>query len=339
VEPSVSIGIVTWNSAEVVERCLAAVRQQTYRAIELLVVDNGSIDGTRAILERDTTENERLLLDSNVGFSAAHNLAINRTRGDFYLALNPDVFLSPAFVATLVGATGRESQIGAAAGKLLSADDPTRIDSAGIYLVPTQRHLDRGQGERDCGQYEQAELVFGVTGAAAFYRRAMLEDVRIGAEFFDEDFFAYREDADLAWRAQLLGWECLYVPSATALHVRRVTPDRRGSLPAVINRMSVRNRFLLRIKNQPVGQAVRFAGPALWRDAQVLGYALLSEHSSLPAFSDVIRLLPKMLKKRRQIMARRRVATSKLNGWFTVRSRPPGRSLCPTGDGGTITRS
>jgi GT2 family glycosyltransferase len=336
-EPSVSVGIVTWNSAEVVERCLAAVRRQTHRAIDLLVVDNASADGTRQVLEHHTAERERLLLDRNVGFAAAHNLAIRKTHGDYYLALNPDVFLSPTFVATLVGASGQDSRIGAATGKLLSADDPTRIDSAGIYLVSTQRHLDRGQGERDRGQYEQAELVFGATGAAAFYRRAMLEDVRIGAEFFDEDFFAYREDADLAWRAQLFGWDCLYVPSATALHVRRVTPDRRGALPAAINRMSVRNRFFLRIKNQPVSQAARFLAPALWRDAQVLVYTLLFEQSSLPALADVIRLFPKMLKKRHQIMARRRVPVSKLNLWFAVRSQPLSRSPSPAGDGGTIT--
>jgi GT2 family glycosyltransferase len=338
VEPSVSIGIVTWNSAGVIERCLAAIRQQTHPAIELLVVDNGSTDGTPRLLEHDTSERERLPLDRNVGFAAAHNLAIRKTSGDFYLALNPDVFLSPAFVATLVEATAQDPRIGAATGKLLSADDPTRIDSAGIYLLPAQRHLDRGQGERDQGQYQQAELVFGATGAAALYRRAMLDDVKIGAEYFDEDFFAYREDADLAWRAQLFGWDCLYSPSATALHVRRVTPDRRGSLPAAINRMSVRNRFFLRIKNQPLSQAARFAAPALWRDTQVLVYTLFVEHSSLPGLADVVRLFPRMLRKRHQIMARRRVPVSELNRWFAARSRPLNRSLLPADDSGKIKR-
>lgn len=327
---AVSVGIVTWNSAATVERCLAAVRKQTHRTIELIVVDNASSDATRDLIVRHTGAHERVLLDRNAGYAAAHNLAIARTTGDYYLALNADVFLSATFVATLAGAAAdvdviqSDPRIGAAAGKLFRADDPTRIDSTGIYMVPSQRHLDRGAGEVDRGQYDRRELVFGVTGAAAFYRRTMLADVAVDGEVFDEDFFAYREDADLAWRAQLLGWHCLYVPDAVAHHVRRVTPERRASLPAELNRMSVRNRFLLRIKNQPAGHAARFLGPALWRDAQVIGYALVRERTSLPGLIDVIRLLPRTLRKRRLVMARRRIRTAELARWFRERSRPIG---------------
>ena len=319
---AVSVGIVTWNSAETLARCLAAVREQTAGALELIVVDNASSDATRGVLERMTAPHERVLLDRNAGYAAAHNLAIGRAAGEFYLALNPDVFLAPAFVATLRDAVRGDRRIGAAAGKLLRADDPARIDSTGVYMLPSQRHLDRGAGELDRGQYDRRELVFGVTGAAAFYRRAMLDDVRIGGEVFDEDFFAYREDADLAWRAQLLGWCCLYVPDAVARHVRRVTPERRASLPPDLNRMSVRNRFLLRIKNQPAGHAARFLAPALWRDAQVIAYAVLRERTSLPGLADVVRLLPKTLQKRRAIMARRRISTAELARWFHARSQP-----------------
>jgi hypothetical protein len=113
----------------------------------------------------------------------------------------------------------------------------------------------------------------------------MLEDVRLLGEFFDEDFFAYREDADLAWRAQLRGWVCWYVPGARAQHGRRVTPERRKSLPPEINRYSVRNRFLLRLKNQPVVHVARFFVPALSRDLIVVGYVLLREWSSIPAIA------------------------------------------------------
>ena len=318
----VSIGIVTWNSARDLERCLAAVRAQTHPAVDLLVVDNASSDGTRAILERLTSPSERILLDGNIGFAAAHNLAIARTGSEFYLALNADVFLSPTFVTCLAEELEHDDRVGSASGKLLGADGTGVIDSTGIYMLPSQRHLDRGQGEVDRGQYDRMELVFGTTAAAGFYRRAMLEDVAVDGEVFDQDFFAYREDADLAWRAQLLGWRCLYVPAATALHVRRVTPGRRAALPPEINRMSVRNRFLLRIKNQPVSQFVRFFGPAAWRDLQVVGFVLLREHASLGAFADVIRLLPRALRKRRAIMRRRRTPVAELNAWFRQRSRP-----------------
>jgi GT2 family glycosyltransferase len=109
----------------------------------------------------------------------------------------------------------------------------------------------------------------------------MLEAAAVLSEVFDEDFFAYREDADLAWRAQLLGWTSVYVPAARARHRRRVTPERRTQLPMAINRASVRNRFLLRLKNQTWGHALRFLVPALARDAQVVGYVLLREWTSL----------------------------------------------------------
>jgi GT2 family glycosyltransferase len=322
---------VTWNAASDVERCIGSVRRQTHQPLELLVVDNASTDGTSAIVERLTTLDERVFHDRNLGFSAAHNLAIRRTHGEFYLCLNPDVVLSPDFVAALVEALAPDRQLGSASGKLLSAADPRIIDSTGIYMVPSQRHFDRGQGERDAGQYEQPELVFGCSGAAGFYRRDMLEDVTVGRETFDEDFFAYREDADLAWRAQLFGWSCVYVPWATARHARRVTPDRRAALPDSINRLSVRNRFYLRLKNQTPDQAIRFALPGLRRDLQVIGYVLLREHSSIGGLVDVVRRLPRMWRKRRAIMSRYRARSADLRPWFHTPARPYERLPRPIG--------
>jgi len=322
VPPSVSIGLVTWNSDRHVERAIEHVRRQTLAGIELLVVDNGSSDRTLALIDKLVGPEERVYAARNLGYSAAHNLAIERTSGEYYLALNPDVFLERRFVERVIAAVSPRPAVGAAAGKLLQAADPTRIDSAGIAMFPSQRHLDRGQGRPDGPPYDSPALVFGVTGAAGFYRRAMLEDISVSGEVFDEDFFAYREDADLAWRAQLLGWQCIYVPTAVALHVRRVTPERRASLPPEINRMSVRNRFLLRLKNQTAGHALRFLVPALRRDLQVAGYTLLREHGSLGAYVDVLRLLPRMLAKRRSIMSRRRAKNRHIVSWFRTPSMP-----------------
>jgi GT2 family glycosyltransferase len=312
----VSIGIVTWNSAGDLARCLDGVRSQRYEDIELLVGDNASTDGTRALLETRTVAAERRYFPENRGFSAAHNALIGETRGTYYLALNPDVVLDPGFVGALAGAMDAAPRAGSASGKLRRAEPAGVIDSTGIVMHRSQRHTDRGGGEADRGQYDAPGPIFGVSGAAGFYRRAMLDDVAIGGEVFDEDFFAYREDADLAWRAQLLGWDALYVPSATAVHVRRVTPERREQLPAAINRYSVRNRFLLRLKNQTAGQALRFAAPGLARDAQVVGFVLAREWSSIPGLLDVVRLLPRALAKRRAIMSRRDRGRS-LDAWFT----------------------
>jgi GT2 family glycosyltransferase len=280
------------------------------------VGDNASTDGTRSRLEPLTAPAERLYFEANRGFAAAHNALIARSRGDFYLCVNPDVVLEPDYAAHLVAALGQAPRAGSATGKLLRRNPPGTIDSAGIVMMPSQRHLDRGADTPDAGRYDREEEVFGASGAAALYRRLMLDDVRILGEYFDEDFFAYREDADLAWRAQLLGWRCLYVPHARAWHGRRVTPERRGRLPPAVNRYSVRNRFLLRIKNQPLGHAIRFLGPALARDLQVVGFVLLRERSSIPGLWDVVRLLPRMLTKRRLIMRRRTLSTRELIRWF-----------------------
>ena len=327
--PLVSVGLVTWNSADQVERCLCCLRAQTHSPIELLVVDNDSHDGTRGIVERLTAPHERLWLERNHGYSGAHNLAIARTHGEFYLALNPDVFAEATFIDRLVAGLSGDERAGAASGKLMRTEPPGVIDSTGIYMLPSQRHLDRGADEMDTGQYDRAEYVFGASGAAALYRRAMLNDVRVEDEVFDEAFFAYREDADLAWRAQILGWRCRYVPDAVARHGRLVTPERRRQLPPDLNRYSVRNRFLLRIKNQTASEALRFLLPSLARDLQVIGYVALREWSSLPAFLDVVRLLPGTIRKRRAIMRRRRASSREMQRWFGRRSEPlPPNSPC-----------
>ena len=321
-QPVVSVGIVTWNSAEVITRCLGALAGTRDCRLEVLVLDNASADTTWTMVQASSVPTWRERADRNTGFSAGHNRLIARSRAPYYLALNPDVEVAPDFVSRLVGAMERDPGLGSATGRLLLEYPAGSIDSTGIYLLPSQRHLDRGQGEPDLGQYERAELVFGASGAAALYRRAMLDEAAVEGEVFDESFFTYREDADLAWRAQLLGWPCLYVPEAVATHRRRVTPERRQTLPPALNRMSVRNRFLLRIKNQPARQAFRFLAPALARDLQVVGYCLLREWTSLPALVEVLRLIPSTWRKRRVILARRKAPIEDLDRWFNERSRP-----------------
>jgi GT2 family glycosyltransferase len=330
---SVTVGIVTWNSAHVIEACVAAVRAQTWRPLTLRILDNASADDTRERLARITSPDERVASDHNLGFSAAHNRLIAASSDEFYLCLNPDVVLTPDFVERVIAAMRRDPRAGSATGKLLrmresegheadASDAGDVIDSTGIIMVPSQRHLDRGADRVDDGRYAREERVFGASGAAAMYRREMLEDIKTpggnaGHEYFDEDFFAYREDADLAWRAQLLGWNCVYVPDAVARHGRRVTPERRSALPAAINYYSVRNRFLLRMKNQTAGHALRFLIPTIARDLQVIGFVLLKERSSIGALRDVFRLWRKTMMKRRAIMSRRRRADSEMVAWFT----------------------
>ena len=208
-------------------------------------------------------------------------------------------------------------------GKLLAIlatfdlPDKPLVDSTGIYFTPTMRHLDRGSQQVDNGHYLQHEYVFGATAAAALYRRTMIEDVSIDEEFFDPDFFVYREDADVAWRSQLLGWRCIYTPQARGYHVRNVLPGNRRALPAVINMHSVKNRFLMRIKNMTGDLYRRNFVSITARDFVVLTCCLVREQSSLKAFLYIGKNWKRVLAKRKQIMERRRVDDDYIASWFS----------------------
>jgi len=261
--------------------------------------------------------------DRNLGFAEAQNRAIRSSSAPWVLTLNPDVLLCPGFIRALVEAGQADPEAGAVCGKLLSIGpgftplDSPRIDSTGICFTPALRHFDRGWGEPDRGAYANPEYVFGASAAAALYRRTMIDDVATSGDFFDRDFFIYREDADVAWRAQLLGWRTLYTPRAKAFHVRTVTPANRRSQPAIVNMHSVKNRFLMRVKNITGGVYRRCWLAATLRDAMVVGASFLWEPTSAVAFWHIARCLPRALAQRRAIMARRRIGDEELEAWFS----------------------
>ncbi|MBA3974586.1 MAG: glycosyltransferase family 2 protein [Candidatus Solibacter sp.] len=329
----VSVTIVTYNSGRYIKRCLQSVLAQKGPAVEVIVVDNNSTDGTRDILDQFEDRITIVYNDHNAGFAAAQNQAIRLSRGSWVLTLNPDVLLMPYFIQALLEAGRLDNRIGTVCGKLLvmspdfDIEARPRVDSTGIFFTPNLRHLDRGSRQIDNGHYLKREYVFGATAAAALYRRAMIDDISVDGEFFDNDFFVYREDADVAWRAQLLGWRCLYTPYARGHHVRAVLPGNRRALPREINMHSVKNRFLMRIKNM-TGDLYRRHWLSIGaRDVVVLGCCLLYEHYSLRAFWQVLASWTGVWRKRRAIMARRRVSDEYMAGWFRYEpvSRPAPR--------------
>ena len=322
--PSVCVTIVTHNSRRYLESCLNSIFEQNYPALEIAVVDNGSLDGTRAFLSQFEDRIKVEYNDDNVGFAAAQNQAIAMSASDWVLVLNPDVVLLPGVIEELVEAGRIDEKAGTVCGRLLaigrdlSVPDPPIIDTAGIYFTEAMRHFDRGWHEPDDGRYRKMEYVFGASAAAALYRREMIADISEDGEFFDPDFFAYREDADIAWRAQLLGWRCLYTPSAVGYHVRSVGPGNRSAVPAIINMHSVKNRFLMRIKNITSGIFQRYWRAMVARDLLVIGGCLILEQKSLPAFWRLARCLPRTLRRRRWIMSRRRAIDESLAHWFST---------------------
>ncbi len=318
----VSVTIVTYNSGRFIKRCLESVLAQSYPNREILVIDNASSDGTVDILEQFEDRCKIIYNDENIGFAGAQNQAIHATTGEWVLTLNPDVLLLPNFIDALVEAGQMDTQVGSVCGKLLAIlatfDLPKKqlVDSTGIYFTPMLRHLDRGSQEVDNGHYVKHEYVFGASAAAALYRREMIEDVSIDGEFFDPDFFVYREDADVAWRAQLLGWRCMYTPHARGYHVRNVLPGNRRALPSAINMHSVKNRFLMRMKNMTGDLYRRNWFSITVRDCIVLGCCLVREQTSLEAFWYILNNWKRVVAKRREIMSRKRVDDSYIASWF-----------------------
>lgn len=320
--PRVALTIVTHESADTLPRMLASLRGLSPPPSEVVVVDNASRDDSVAIARGSGQVTLLIENGTNAGFAPGQNAAIRATRAELVLCLNPDALVTPNLLAA-GAAPFADPRVGMVSPKLLRTtadfelpDREAVIDSTGIVWTRNGRHLDRGAGEIDRGQYDAPGEVFGPSGAAAFYRRAMLEDVAVEGEYFDEDFWSYREDADLAWRARILGHEARYAPAALAYHRRRVTPERRSELPPLINYHSVKNRFLLRLKNEGPGLFLRNAPFELLRDLQVGLYVLLRERSSLGALADVARLMPRTLAKRAAIQSRRRVPDRELARWF-----------------------
>jgi GT2 family glycosyltransferase len=313
----VSIIIVTYNSEKDIQKLLPSLLSQTYKNFEIILVDNNSQDRSVELTKNYFSDAKVIKNSENLGFAHAVNQGIKVSSGEFILLLNPDTMFKEDFIEILVKKLKEHPEAGGACGKLLT-EDGKKIDSAGIFFSPFLRHFDRGQGEEP-EKYALEVYVFGVSGASALFRRKMLEDVKIDEEYFDSSFFAYREDADLCWRAQLLGWKFLYVPSAIGFHKRRVFPGKRKELPAFINMHSVKNRFLMRIKNQTLFLFFTLFFPSLIRDLGIIIYIPLFERTSLKAFKDIFSLLPRALKWRRKIMKKKRVSSLKIIPWFLWR--------------------
>jgi GT2 family glycosyltransferase len=317
--PTVSIGLVTWNSEAHLPACLEAIARQRYTNRELILVDNASDDQSINLVVRGHPEAHVIRNTENKGFCRAHNQAIGASKGAYYLPLNPDVIMQPEYIGALVSALEGRSDYGSAAGKLLQPTEinqTPRLDSSGLFMDRRRRQYLRGHGEADTGQFDRAEEVFGVDGAAPLYRREMLEDVRIDGQYFDENFFIHKEDVDLAWRARLLGWRCWYTPEAVAIHPRGFRPSQREQTSSTVRIHAVKNRYLLILKNESRQGWRRDCLHILWYDLKILGYLCLFERSSLAAFGLVHRVWPQIQFWRREIWKRVRVDSQEMLGWF-----------------------
>jgi GT2 family glycosyltransferase len=318
---TISVHIVTWNSAVWIAGCIQAIQAQTFTDYSLLVIDNASKDDTLAHIPPYVPVQ---IMPSNIGFAAAHNYAIRATDSSFILTLNPDVWLLPDFLQSMLYAISLDERIGSVSGQLIQVDsfaglpstppDHPRIDSTGLYMDANRR-----QGLRYHGQSVNGEVagpIFGVDGAAAFYRRSMLQDIAHEGQFFDELFHSHKEDVDVAWRAQLRGWNAWYNPEAVAYHVRHFRPGQRRLVEAEIKRRAVRNRWYLLIKNELPATFWEDLSAILVYDLFILAYILVQEPYSLRAIGDLIRDLSHLRMRRKQVQSRRLVGAAEMRKWL-----------------------
>jgi GT2 family glycosyltransferase len=318
--PLVTVVVVNWNRRELLQSCLKSLARQTHPSFEVVVVDNGSADGSAALVEEMASSYPvllRLIVNSNNrGFCAANNQGFAASRSELVALLNNDAEADPEWLEALEGVIRTSADVGMAASKILVWEDPRRIDKVGHLIYPDGQNRGRGTGQLDQGQFGRVEETLWPDGCAAMYRRAMLDEV--GG--FDEEFFAYADDAELGLRGRIAGWTCLYAPGAVVRHHRGAT---LGLDSARRLTLIERNRVLLAVKlfpwnllwlNGPYYLARIAAGlwSALRNRGELRHYSgtrgkLSAAMALVRGTVSAIPLIPSMVRKRRAFRSKRRL--------------------------------
>ncbi len=328
--PFITVTVTNWNRKELLRVCLESLARQSWPNFEVIVVDNGSKDGSVVLVKELALSYPvplRLIENTeNRGFCAANNQAIAVSKAEFIALLNNDTEADPKWLAELAAVMQRED-VGMAASKILVWEDPTRIDKCGHLIYPDGQNRGRGSGQLDRGQFDRVEETLWPDGCAALYRRAMLDE--IGG--FDEDFFAYADDAELGLRGRIAGWTCLFAPGAVVRHHRGATLGL-GSARRLT--LIERNRVLLVVKLFPwnlvwLNGAYYLARIAAGMWAALRNRGELRRYSKPQAAMAFLRgtmsalpLLPRMLRKRRQFRPKRRLSPSQIRS-LLLRHRIP----------------
>lgn len=342
----ISVNIVTWNSMKYLPALLASLREQTFKNFSVLIIDNASSDGLIDFIREKYSEMTILRNFHNRGFSAAHNQGIRYARSlnkagslenQYVLVTNPDIILTPSYLEEIVAAAEKNPQAASFGGKLLrveqSGDDGLEetittdvIDTTGIRILTSRRVVERGAGEIDQKQFDNDRDVFGISGALVLYRLSALDAARIGENYFDENFFSYKEDIDLAWRLRLAGFGANYVPEAKAYHFRRAFGrEKSGPFEFIRNRktksdlinfLSYRNHLLLLAKND---FAVNFFIHFLWIAPYEFGKwlsILVFEPQTLRAWFSFWKSMPRVLGERKYALNKAAAKPKEIRNWF-----------------------
>ncbi len=293
----ITVIIVNWNGRKFLPECLEGLRRQVYRDFSVILVDNGSQDGSTVFVSEHYPEVRIVALADNRGFAAANNVALRTVETEFVALLNNDAVPDPLWLKSLVEALEEHPQAGLAASKMLLYDRREMIDRAGDGYTKAGAALLRGRGLSADG-HGMREWVFGACAAAVLYRMAMLHDIG----FFDEDFFLLYEDVDLSFRAQLKGYACLYVPEALVYHKSSSSIVHDSSRSVYYGH---RNLEWVYIQNMPSRLLLRTIIPHILYDIAALSYFATHGRGKdfFRAKKDALKGLKRALKKRQRIQS------------------------------------
>ena len=303
---AIAVVVVNWNGAAFIERCIEAVLCQSRLPEEVVVLDNGSSDDSIALMQSRFPNVLLVLRPTNEGFARGCNLAIAQTQSPYVLILNTDVFLDRDFLFYGLEALQQAPDIGSVAAKVYKADTD-QIENVGQFLHPCLK-------TQNSHVADQAEFVFSGSGSALLCRREMLDDIACENAYFDESFFLYWEDADLAWRAQLRGWRCIFSPETRAHHLGSASQGGKVSTvqkPAFVQRHIWKNRYLIVFQNMSLRELLVLWPGLILNELAHWGMILVCIPKRLPVFVkahiDFGRLLPRAIAMRRFVQKRRRV--------------------------------
>ncbi len=328
----VSIVIVTWNAAKFIPFVIDSIEKQNFKDYEVLVIDNSSLDETVNILSQKYKDKVKIVKQKkNLGFSKAYNLGIHWTRGEYILVMNQDLVLDQDFLYESVNFMDKNTRVGALQGKILQWEVASNrrkdiVDNLGVDIYKNHSFVNRLEGERSPKLEKNAVAVFAFSGSCVLLRRQAVEEIKFKQEFFDEDFFMYKEDIDLSWRLRHKNWDIVYYPLAIAYHARTLKQGRgNGDLAIIENRrkkkkylnyISYRNHLYLLFKNEFGQNFLFYFFPIFWYEFKKVIYVCLFEQYSLRAWLDFFVKLPTMLAKRRQIFVNTKLTPKELRLWI-----------------------
>ncbi|MBU0707440.1 glycosyltransferase family 2 protein [Patescibacteria group bacterium] len=332
--PEVTISLVIWNSENDLPEFFNTLKKQTYKNYKVIVVDNNSSDASVEYVNQNYPEYKLIRNKENLGYGAAHNQVIKEALTPFVLVANPDIRLNEHFLEVLVSYIKKDKTLGSVGSKLIKFSGSLNvkrvsdiIDSVGIKAYKNRRFVDRGEGEADQGQYNYTEEVFGISGALVLFRKEALEDVVLnGKQYFDEDFFMYKEDIDLAWRLRLRCWKNYYVYEASAWHRRSSQTNtdsndlqvvkNRSKKFALINGYSYRNHWYTLIKNESLLNLLLFSPWITWYELKKAVFVFLFEPRTLFLSLLSVKKLLSIIRKRIYIQKRVLADSKEIRKWF-----------------------